>query len=62
MFTDDIDYEMNAGYDDKRERWGDRCPSCGTCRWGGDCIVCYSEDDPDPLDLPGGGDMLLDIE
>jgi hypothetical protein len=38
MFNEDAIYEANAAYDYKVEAYGDRCPGCGTLRWGGDCV------------------------
>jgi hypothetical protein len=53
MFDDDADYEFHARYDDHRERYGDRCPGCGTLRWGGDCPACMSCDpEPEDIDIP----------
>lgn len=37
-------HEANARYDDRRERYGDPCPGCGTLRWQGDCPNCYDDD------------------
>jgi hypothetical protein len=35
--------DFNSRYDDRVERYGDRCPGCGTLRWGGDCPKCFSD-------------------
>jgi hypothetical protein len=39
------EYQLFAAYDAKVEAYGDRCPGCGTLRWGGDCPKCFREDD-----------------
>lgn len=31
-------------YDYRVEAYGDRCPGCGTLRWGGDCPNCYDDE------------------
>lgn len=46
MFEEDADYEFNARYDDRRERYGDPCPSCGNLRYGGDCGNCLEFEEP----------------
>ena len=41
---EEYEYQMFAAYDAKVEAYGDRCPGCGTLRWGGDCPKCYDWD------------------
>jgi hypothetical protein len=43
--ADDRDFELHAAHDYKVEAYGDRCPGCGTLRWGGDCPKCYHEEE-----------------
>ena len=42
--ADDAQFEASAAYDYKVEAYGDRCPGCGTLRWGGDCPRCMDDD------------------
>lgn len=43
--ADDARFEADAAYDYKVEAYGDRCPGCGTLRWGGDCPRCFDDAD-----------------
>lgn len=45
MFNEFADDDYATAYDWKVETYGDRCPGCGTLRWGGDCPKCYDEID-----------------
>jgi hypothetical protein len=36
--------DVATDFDYKIEAYGDRCPGCGTPRFGGDCGNCYDGD------------------
>jgi hypothetical protein len=52
MFNYDENYDEGmTAYDAKVEAYGDRCPGCGTLRWGGDCFSCMAHDETEELPL-----------